>query len=525
MTPIPENQALDMLAELPSHARVVVDFDETLWLSNSTLLYLDSVRPRWLAWLVFKMVSLCFRLLPGSWGLWRDGCALVAVTCVCPWVLWSWRRQADQLASTHANMPLGNALVTSCLPSQVVVCSFGMDFVIRPLLSALWRRVGSPVNSHRQPDSSVWAEVPLVACSWRSSGTDRRVGKRAMLANAGCPLVSDGPPWAVVTDSLDDKELLDHATHPLYVRWAAAQQVHLFFDLYLPLRYVHTQRHPGQSFPLRVVLYEEWGGLLLVYAPAVWAIPMVAPALLLLTLSFWVIYEQGYAENDRVAVQREGKQPQPHEQERFESAHRSGERWAWGWAGVLGFAAMALLAPASAMWGQTMWGGLGGSAWWVGGCIWLSMLAGMRLTYRVYNHLQPAPRVWLYPALQLWKLLPAALFLSIGTVGMAFVLAYTVSRWFPYWIYRAGGQRSGFPELALRTVLLLAGLLLVGQLSQASLVIWTQACLMVAYMLFRSRHELRTACRAFAWAVPQRPAVAAQSLHPHNETEKGNPHG
>ena len=525
MTPIPENQALRMLAELPPHARVVVDFDETLWLSNSTLLYLDSVRPRWLAWLVFKLVSLCFRLLPASWALWRDGCAVVALTCVCPWALSVWRRQADQLVATHANMPLTNALVSSCSPSQVVVCSFGMDFVIRPLLSALWRNPEGATSAAPSPGAGAWAHVPLVACSWRSSGADRRLGKRAMLANAGCPLVPDGPPWAVVTDSLDDKELLDHATHPLYVRWAAARRVPLFRGLYLPLRYAHTQRHPGQNFALRVVLYEEWVGLLLVYAPAVWAIPLVAPALLLLTLSFWVIYEQGYAENDRVAVQREGKQPQPHEHERFASAHRSGERWAWAWACVLGLAAMAVLAPMSPVWAQTMWGGLGGSAWWVGACIWLVVLVGMRLTYRVYSHLQPAPRVWLYPALQLWKLLPAALFFPLGTVGMAFVLAYTVSRWFPYWIYRAGGQRKGFPELALRTVLLVAGLLLVGQLGQASSVMWVQAGLMVAYMLVRSRHELRTASRAFAWLTPHLPSATGQPLHPRNETEKGNTHG
>ena len=495
MTPIPEQLALEHLAALPPGARVVVDFDETLLLANSTLLFLDSVRPRWLAWVVFKLVALVFRLLPKGWQPWRDAATLVAVSVACPWARAAWRRQAPQVASAHANLPLARALVAHCPPSQVVVCSFGLGFVIRPLLAPLWQLAGAP---------AAWHAVPLVASTARSAGADRRVGKPTLLARQG--LVAPGEPLAVVTDSLDDRDLLAQATHPLYVKWAATHTVPLFGGLYLPLRYAQKLRHPRENFVPRVLMFEEWVGLLLVFGPALWAAPVPAGAalgVLLLVFSFWCVYEQGYAENDRVAVQREGKQPTPDEQARFAGAHRSGEPWGWAWALALAAAAVPLLPTALPP--LAAWGG------------WVAALLGMRLTYAVYNHLQPAPRVWLYPVLQGWKLLPLAALLPLNAVGLAFVVAYTVSRWFPYWIYRAGGQRKGFPELALRAVLLLAGLALwlgSGGWASATAVVWAQAGLVAAYMLLRARHELRHALRAFAW-LPRAPSPSAPQDPPH----------
>lgn len=212
MNTLPEHQALQCLAELPPGARVVVDFDETLLLANSTLLFIDSVRPRWLAWTVFKLVSLVFRLLPGALHAWRDAAVLVSLCLVCPWALPVWRRRAPRTAQAHANQPLARALVAHCRPEQVVVCSFGLGFVIRPLLAPLWHAVGAQAD---------WAAVPLVASTARSAGTDRRAGKASLLAASG--LVVPGEPLAVVTDSLDDRDLLARATHPLFVQWAATR--------------------------------------------------------------------------------------------------------------------------------------------------------------------------------------------------------------------------------------------------------------------------------------------------------------
>lgn len=491
MNTLPEHQALQCLAELPPGARVVVDFDETLLLANSTLLFIDSVRPRWLAWTVFKLVSLVFRLLPGALHAWRDAAVLVSLCLVCPWALPVWRRRAPRTAQAHANQPLARALVAHCRPEQVVVCSFGLGFVIRPLLAPLWHAVGAQAD---------WAAVPLVASTARSAGTDRRAGKASLLAASG--LVVPGEPLAVVTDSLDDRDLLARATHPLFVQWAATRQVPLFRGMYLPLRYAQKLRHPSENFVPRVLMFEEWIGLLLVFAPGLWAVPspaLAALGVLLLVFSFWCVYEQGYAENDRVAVQREGKLPAPHEQARFEGAHHSGEPWGWLWALALAAAAVPLLPSAH----QPVLGWLG----------WGVALVGMRLTYRAYNHLQPSPRVWLYPVLQLWKLLPLAWLLPLNAVGTVFVVAYAVSRWFPYWIYRAGGQRKGFPELALRAMLLCVGLLLwraVGSGAATPAVEWVQAGLMLMYLLFRARHELRHALHGFAWLAPAPPPSPTQ---------------
>lgn len=504
MQPTPERQALDALSTLPSQARVVVDFDDTLWLTNSTQLYIDSVRPRWLAWVLFKLVALVFRGLPTHCAPWRDAVTVACLTLCCPWAWWVWRRRAPQLVRRHTNQPLAQALAALPAQQDLLVCSFGMAFLIRPLLAHMGPR---------------WASAPLVASRVWSNGRDRQRGKRAMLPPGWCDAVASPsgtqppPPLAVVTDSLDDQDLLALAQWPLWVKWSSASAVPLFKEGYLPLRYSQVLRHPNAKFVWRVVLLDEWVGLLLVFAPVVWQAPVLAPVLLLLVLSFWVIYEQGYAENDRVAVSLEHKLAAPAERERFEGAFRSGEAWAWLWAAGLGALAVALLHWVADGVMQPWWAGLhvalgqwltpsaaGGITvvlWLAMGAVWVAALVGMRLTYRIYNLLQPAARVWLYPLLQLWKTLPVALLVPIHPVGLVFVWAYALSRWFPYWIYRTGGNRTAFPELFLRWVLLVCGLLTFGQLWQAEGAVQLQAAVMVVYMLRRARWEGRQVSKSF----------------------------
>lgn len=499
----PEREALNTLTNLPREALVVVDFDETLWLTNSTQLYIDSIRPRWLAWVLFKLVALVFKLLPRSVAPWRDAATVACLTLCCPWAWWVWRRQAAGLAQRFTNQALAQALAALPPTQALWVCSFGMHFLIRPLLVHMGPR---------------WANVPLVASSVWSNGRDRQRGKLAMLPPGWCeaapsPSGDRTPPLAVVTDSLDDRDLLALARWPLWVQWQATQAVPLFRGGYLPLRYSQVLRHPNAQFVRRVVLMEEWVGLLLVFAPAVWQAPVLALVLLLLVLSFWVIYEQGYAENDRVAVSLEHKLAAPAERERFEGAFQSAEAWAWLWAAVLGAVAVALLHGVAEGVMQPWWprlhgalgqwlapSALGGTTlvlWLAMGAVWVATLVGMRLSYRAYNHVQPAARVWLYPVLQLWKTLPLALLVPMHPVGLVFVWAYALSRWFPYWIYRTGGNRTAFPELFLRLVLLVSGLLSFGQLWQAEWVVQLQAAAMVAYLLRRSRWEGLNVSKSF----------------------------
>ncbi len=499
----PERDALEALSTLPPQAHVVVDFDDTLWLTNSTQLYLDSVRPRWLAWVLIKLVALVFRALPSRFGVWRDSAAVVCLTLCCPWAWWAWQRRAPELAARFTNQPLAQTLAALPPSQALLVCSFGMGFLIQPLLRHMGPR---------------WASAPLVASSVWTNGRDRQRGKPAMLPPGWCNAAPGGttppPPLAVVTDSLDDQDLLALAQWPLWVKWASAQAVGLGEQPYLPLRYCHVLRHPNAGFAWRVVLVEEWGGVVLVFAPAVWQAPWVALALLWLVLSFWIIYEQGYAENDRVAVTLERKVVAPAEQARFAGAFQSGERWAWCWAGALGAMAAGVLQamPGGAVqpwwlalqgWAQqwpnsgAAWPGVG--VWLAMGLTWVAALVVIRLSFRVYNGVQPGARVWLYPVLQTWKYLPVALLVPVHPVGLVFVWAYVVSRWFPYWIYRAGGTRTAFPELFLRTLLLVVGLLSFGQLWTADGVVQLQAAAMVAYMLRRARWEGLEVAKSFSW--------------------------
>jgi hypothetical protein len=502
-------QALEALAGLPDGSPVVVDFDHTLLLANSTRLFIEHARPRWLAWLLVKLAHRLFRMGPAAWQPAWPAVAAWVVALALPWSVWTWRRAAPLLARQWVNAPLRAALAPH--RQRSVVCTYGLSWIVGPLLAALW------------------PGVPLVASRLRTAVADRQQGKVAMLARAGWQVPSPGGAvqWAAVTDSLDDAALLAQSPLPLWVNWPDQAPGQWFEGLYLPLRYAHRLRYPEDTFVLRVLLWEEWVGLMLIFWPVVWAFPGFALVLFGFMLSFWVVYEQGYAENDRVAILREGKQPQPHEAARFEGAFHSGEGWAWVWAAALAVPAawawVAWQVPA-ADWPLLVgpWSGLMPAAavlavW----SVWMLVLLGCRLLFRAYNHSPVSKRVWLYGGLQLCKTLPMGLWFTLNAVGMAYVFAYAVSRWMPYWVYRLGGNRRAFPERLLRFILLAVGLGAFGQLAQADPVVWAQAGLMLVYMGMRSRRE--------AWAVLQetgdwtdrsRPWIQ-QPVHP--PIERGGP--
>ena len=65
-----EHELKEIIQRTPSDTVVIFDFDQTLFLSNSTEEYLNSIKPRWLnkeaflhfksAFLVFKKHGFCF---------------------------------------------------------------------------------------------------------------------------------------------------------------------------------------------------------------------------------------------------------------------------------------------------------------------------------------------------------------------------------------------------------------------------------------------------------------------------------
>lgn len=198
-----ERQALSELHASAGSDVVVVDFDETLLLVSSTLAYLEALRPRKAAAaIIFGLRALRpWRWLP-SWRadpVYTDYWLRVLVTTVIlPWSLPRWRKRAPALGARWRNQELLDALRAP--GRELHVGTFGIRFVVAPMLDGI------------APDASL-----TVAAGWLGAPRFRSGGKlRAFERELGDAVVADA---IVVTDSLDDADLLAACRTPVLVRW------------------------------------------------------------------------------------------------------------------------------------------------------------------------------------------------------------------------------------------------------------------------------------------------------------------
>jgi len=327
-------------------------------------------------------------------------------------------------------------------------------------------------------------DVPLIACR---HSADVRAGKLARLRAAGF----DAADALVITDDpAADAELLAACAVPLVVTWRDAVDRPACAGPYIPGDYLAHVKRPGQTGARRQLVTDDlvfWvlgaasGGL----APVRW------PGVALLFVSFWAIYEVGYFDNDRCALAREDDPVVAAEfagvrATRFVSA-------AVLWALVCGAAGLA-------------WLGVG----WRGAARWGLCLAALMFVFGLFNRLDKASRVWLYPALAGLRSLGYLAVLPAGPAGLAAGLAQIFSRFLGYFLYRYIRVLGvcAYPALPLRavqTVLLLIGLAAFGRhggVAAAAMVVWSALL---------ARHELAAIARQMRW-LPKRQAGTAQRL-------------
>lgn len=258
----------------------------------------------------------------------------------------------------------------------------------------------------------------------------------------------------VITDSHADADLLAACKTPCLTVWQAAELRRAFDGLaYLPDDYLSRVKRPRQGALRHLVLYNLLPWILVGLSTS----PLLAEVfgLTALFLSLWSIYEWGYYDNDRCAMEYEPSPKLTQEAQRFDGHFFSIK--VWSTALVLGAAAIALLHPRELF--------LGNFACWV---LTLLALCG---TYWFYNRIDKSSRVWLYPLLQIFRY--GGLFVVVvgSPVGYAAVLSQIVAHWIGYMIYRY--QRvadiTTWPKVALHTTqlftfgMLLTPLILTGQ--------------------------------------------------------------
>lgn len=434
---------------------LLVDLDETLYLRSSTEDYLDSAVPGAAAAALLKLLDW---IRPWRWTggeATRDAWRVRVVTLLLPWTPWRWRARVAPLVDAFGNQPLAAALRAH--GTRPIIVTRGFAPVVTPLVAAF-----------------SLGEAGIVATQVERLD-DRLAGK---LRHAVDALGADTVRRALVlTDSTDDLPLLEACARPLRTVWPQARYRPALGDVYLPGRYITRIKRPGERYIVRGILQEDFA-FWLIGSIALAALPVLhAAGLLFLLVSFWAIYECGYVDNDRMAALHE---PDPRLSAAFHAAPIPTPRWEpWIWALLTGAVAIQLL----------RWPALAAPA---DLALWLGVLLATHGWFLLYNRLDKATRVWLYPGLQLARSAAFCALVPVATVGALALGAHVLARWMPYYLYRFGGKEWPEAAMPLTRLLFFVVLALLFAITQGTgaLATWTAAALL-AWNLLRARTELR----------------------------------
>jgi len=446
----------DALVAVVTHAdTVIVDLDETLYLRNSTEDYLDCAWPALPASLLLRVLDV---IKPWRWhggDATRDIWRIRLLRTLMPWIDLRWRQRVAALATAHTNRGLLLALQQRTAPT--IVATLGFKPIVEPLIAA----IGLP-------------QVSVVAMSWQGFG-DRQRGKLPMVqAACGTGTVERA---LVLTDSLDDRALLAACAVPLRVIWPQARYRRALAGVYLPGLYTTLVKRPGERHILRSILQEDF---------ALWVFATLALAtqplhflggLLFLLASFWIVYEMGYVDNDEVGARFEQKPKLSANFHERPVATPAIQPWLW-----------AIATGAAGLW-LVRWPGLPNAA---DAARWMGMLIATLLWFRLYNRMNKATRIWMFPGLQFARAAAVLVVVPATPIGAAVLAAHTLARWVPYFCYRLhpGAWPDTQPEIIRLVFLVVIGATVAATGGISALVNWS-ALGAFSWCVFRSRRELR----------------------------------
>ncbi|MBE9166182.1 haloacid dehalogenase-like hydrolase [Pleurocapsales cyanobacterium LEGE 06147] len=465
----------------PDNTPIILDFDETLFLRNSTEEYLNSLQPRLIGAVLLALMSF---LKPWNWlpssirgERSRDWVRVVVTTLFFPWTPLLWQRRAQQLAHSHTNAMLVQALNKN-LNSQLILATQGFDFIVRPIC----KHLPLPINK-------------IIACRFWQGSTDRNRGKYLRVTSV---LGEDVVTRAIaVTDSIDDDApLLSSVSLPCLVTWPTAQYIPAMADIYIPLLYTERVKLSGQHYFFKVIVAED---LLFLILGTSWLSnhPILhATSLLFLMVSFWCIYEIGYMENDLIAEKFE---KDPALSENYQRYKKRINLWQpWFWAIILAIPGIILLesikvTPSIVDLGF-QFSQLNRVSVLTPMGFWLCLLIALRASYWIYNRIDKKTRLWLYPVLQAYKCFGFLCITVTNLVGSMLFVSQVLSRWLPYIIYRYSrtewlDNMKNIGQL-LRWVLFafMLAAVVVGTQNPSLLINW-QAAIVFSYCLFRGRRQ------------------------------------
>ena len=481
MASFSQHEIVNSISEASENNPVIVDFDETLLLRNSTAEYLNSLQPRLIGSLLLKTIAFLkpWKLLARSSdeGAARDWFLVVISTVLMPWNLLFWPRVARDMGLKHTNLELTEELNKNS-QTKVIVATLGFNFIISPILEHM------PVKYQQ-----------LIGCRFWNGLKDRNKGKLEMVKEQ---LSSEDIAASIlVTDSLDDLPLLKQVDKPILMVWDKAQYNYPMSDIYFPLMYIHKVKRIGENYIAKAILLDDLPILLLSLTWISSQHLIHGLGILLLTISFWCIYEYGYYENDVVADRYEQN---PTLSKSYYNSQITMNWWQpWIWAlmlGGLGTFALALCQFNPSLYPVALNGDISEVS--VQSVVllsaWVGFLASSRLSFWVYNIVNKQTRIWLYMVLQLCRYCGFLAVTGTNLVGISILLAHTLSRTISYIVYRyAGGSKKDWPKLQEKFLRSLLFIVVVGFLSVATadwslLLSWQTAAISLFCILRGGQH-------------------------------------
>jgi len=188
----------------PADRHYFVDFDHTLLLTNSTDLFINSARPRYVFWPLFKALGLLrpwILMGKNSTLLWRDPVRVkLAHFLQGKGMARFFSESASQLWRQKKNAELCNVLSEIPIESITIV-SFGVDEVIQTLLKG-----------------TEFEHARIIAPTLSTLTKERRKGKVGMMRERGVFFNKNRD--VVITDSAtDDADLLARVENGFHIEW------------------------------------------------------------------------------------------------------------------------------------------------------------------------------------------------------------------------------------------------------------------------------------------------------------------
>ena len=480
---IDKSKTIDLIKNAPENISIILDFDETLFLRNSTAEYLDSLRPRLIGLILLKILSL---IKPWTWlpkpfrgSKIRDWFLVTIPTILLPWTFLLWQQKAKKLAQNYGNSELITA-VNKNSNSPVIIATVGFNFIINPILKQL------PIRNDL-----------MIGCRFWQGAKDRGKGKLLMIQEA-LP-ESSIKSAIVVTDSCDDMPLLQVVDKPCLIIWPLAKYSPPLKDVYLPFFYLEKVKRVGENYTFRVIFWDDLPILLFAFSWSATHSLLHSASILLLLVSFWCVYELGYYENDYVAQKYEEK---PKLSITYHVYKQMMQTWfPWFWSLLFGLFGVALLEKAQ---GTSLLFNIplieaniaSLSPVLLTFSYWIVFLVSTRFCFWVYNHLNKHTRTWLYLLLQSFRYYGFVVVTSTNLIGTSLLSSHILCRSILYVVYRySGGNADSWPrqvpEKLLRWLIFMFILSALAIGSQ-SLELWTswQTWTIIAWCLIQGKGQI-----------------------------------